>query len=155
MITIKSLILPFLPTVIAMQVHDGDTLRVNVTDQISVVRLAHIDAPELEQPYGISSRDYLKQLVLNRPLILQVQNLDFYNRQVAVLKYQQMNINQNMVKMGLAWWYSEYSKDLTYKRLQQTAISKKLGLWKEDKPVAPWIFRKSLKNRKHLTEDSK
>jgi len=43
-------------------VHDGDTLRVVRGDEELKVRLCGIDAPEIRQPLGIESRDYLRSL---------------------------------------------------------------------------------------------
>lgn len=41
-------------------IHDGDTLRVVRGNEELKIRLCGIDAPELKQPLGIESRDYLR-----------------------------------------------------------------------------------------------
>ena len=41
-------------------IYDGDTLRVVRGDEELKIRFCGIDAPELKQPLGIESRDYLR-----------------------------------------------------------------------------------------------
>jgi endonuclease YncB( thermonuclease family) len=41
-------------------IHDGDTLRVVRGNEELKIRLCGIDAPEIKQPLGIESRDYLR-----------------------------------------------------------------------------------------------
>ena len=60
-------------TVVA--VHDGDALTLKTQFEDKKIRLASIDAPELNQIYGVEARDTLKGLVLGK----QVQN-DFIKR---------------------------------------------------------------------------
>ena len=44
-------------------IYDGDTLRLIDSDRELKIRLCGIDAPELKQPLGIESRDYLRSLI--------------------------------------------------------------------------------------------
>jgi endonuclease YncB( thermonuclease family) len=44
-------------------IHDGDTIRLTNGSEELKVRFCGIDAPELKQPMGIASRDYLRSLV--------------------------------------------------------------------------------------------
>ena len=64
---IDCFLLLYMATVV--KVHDGDTLTIEKDDADKsqvVVRLNRIDAPELKQPYGIESRNYLIDLVLTK-----------------------------------------------------------------------------------------
>ena len=54
-----------------IQVTDGDTLRVQSADGVHVVRLAGVDAPELEQDYGWKARQVLSDLVLERTVAVE------------------------------------------------------------------------------------
>ena len=49
--------------------HDGDTISVAVDfrDFIFPVRLSEINAPELNEPEGLESRDWLSEKILKRP----------------------------------------------------------------------------------------
>lgn len=58
---------------------DGDTLVVNRQR----VRLQNVDAPELSEPGGAAARDYLRRLVLDKPVVCESQARDRYKRLVA------------------------------------------------------------------------
>ncbi|MBU7047459.1 MAG: hypothetical protein HXS54_13580, partial [Theionarchaea archaeon] len=50
-------------TILCTTIIDGDTFRLETGEK---VRLIGIDAPELSQPGGEESREYLTQLILNK-----------------------------------------------------------------------------------------
>lgn len=59
----------------AIEVHDGDTLKLDVdlglrTHHIAWFRLSHINAPELKDAGGAATRDRVKQLVGSQILII-------------------------------------------------------------------------------------
>jgi endonuclease YncB( thermonuclease family) len=45
----------------------------------------------------------------------------------------------------MAWQYKEYSKDENLARLEAIVRSRKLGLWSQAAPQAPWDYRKAKK----------
>jgi hypothetical protein len=49
-------------------VYDGDTLRLVRGNEELKIRLCGIDSPELDQPLGIESRDYLRTRGTSEPL---------------------------------------------------------------------------------------
>ena len=61
-----------------VKVYDGDTITVQVTlgfdvYKTEVLRLSGIDAPEMrgeERPYGLVSRDKLRELILDQEIII-------------------------------------------------------------------------------------
>lgn len=55
------------------------------------------------------------------------------------------NVNRELIKAGLAWWYRKISKDITLGQLEQQARANRIGLWKDSEPVPPWEFKKPLK----------
>ena len=59
-----------------------------------------------------------------------------------------MNINQELVKKGLAWHFKKYSKSEEYAQLENSARKEKIGLWSEKNPIAPWEWRR-MKKIKH------
>lgn len=58
---------------------DGDTLRCNGT----CYRLARIDAPEMSEPAGPSSRDHLRMLIQGKPVTCTWWRRDRYGRPIA------------------------------------------------------------------------
>ena len=56
--------------------------------------------------------------------------------------FNNININKELVKNGLAWHFKKYSSDVEYAKLERQARKSKVGLWKEKNPIAPWDWRK-------------
>ena len=147
MISIATLILAFLPpyqaTVVA--VHDGDTITVRSTETVKI-RLYGVDAPELKQPHGQASKQALSGLVYGKTIEVIPKNKDRYGRTVAQIKADGVDVNNKMVALGAAWWYTDYAKHDTIKQMLQTeAQGKRAGLWAEEHPMPPWEFRKRKK----------
>ena len=52
------------------------------------------------------------------------------------------NLNRELVRAGLAWWYQRYARrETVLQDLEQEARDAKRGLWSEPKPVALWEWR--------------
>lgn len=126
-------------------VHDGDTITVN--DGVRV-RLFGIDAPELAQPGGRESREYLAGLVLRKQVELIVRDTDQYGRTVAVVQLLDgREANALMVQAGHAWVYRKFCRPCYGMRLDETTAKMKgLGLWAGPRPVPPWVWRKRHRN---------
>jgi micrococcal nuclease len=134
---------------------DGDTVLVLKHGHPLKVRLADIDAPEVEhagmggqppnpqksQPYGLASRDALKQMVLHKIVEVDTLAIDKYGRTVALLKMGALNVNEEMVRRGMAWEYSHFHSDRHYIASQQQARQARRGLWRQADPVPPWQWR--------------
>ena len=144
MISIATLLLAFLPpyqaTVVA--VHDGDTITVR-SDITTKIRLFGIDAPELKQPHGQASKQALSGMVFGKTVTVTPANKDRYGRTVAQIKADGVDVNNKMVELGAAWWYTDYAKHDTIKQqLQSDAQGKRIGLWADKNPMPPWDFRR-------------
>jgi micrococcal nuclease len=129
-----------------VKVADGDTVTILDNTGHSKkeirVRLLAIDAPESKQAYGKKSKAYLSQLVFNKTVTVQWTKKDRYKRVLGVLFINGKNINQEMLKSGLAWHYRQYSKDKSLQEMEDKAKANKLGLWQDPKAIAPWDFRR-------------
>jgi endonuclease YncB( thermonuclease family) len=51
-----------------------------------------------------------------------------------------INVNKELLRLGMAWRYKQYNKDEELARLEQEARLKKIGLWSHAEPVAPWVL---------------
>lgn len=120
---------------------DGDTMHVvTAKEEHFVIRLAGIDAPEHNQPYGIEARDFLiryRQFFVN----IIVTNHDKYGRSVAYVSYNDEELNEELVVRGLAWVFKKYQFPEHYPALEAHAKQNRLGLWAQENPIAPWDFR--------------
>jgi micrococcal nuclease len=65
-------------------ISEGDTFNcLTIENQRLRVRLAEIDAPEMKQPYGAGAKQALSELILEKQVILHVQEVDRFGRTLA------------------------------------------------------------------------
>ncbi|MGA0241816.1 MAG: thermonuclease family protein [Candidatus Marinamargulisbacteria bacterium] len=133
--------------VTVIRVVDGDTIHVKTPEgDRKKVRLWGIDAPELTQKDGAVAGRFLASLIGGESVILHVVDTDEYGRLVAkVTDAQGRFVNEEMIKMGLAWVYWYYVKDTQPKwgALAANAKTKKWGIWRRGIPVEPWRHRQA------------
>ena len=122
---------------------DGDTVLVARGVEHIKIRLADIDAPEKAQPYGMASRQALLERVLHKQVQINSRAQDDYGRTVAHLLLDGLNVNEEQVRLGMAWEYSHFHKDRHYRALQAEARQARRGLWEQDDPTPPWLWRKA------------
>ncbi|QPH37848.1 thermonuclease family protein [Pedobacter endophyticus] len=130
---------------------DGDTIEILYRNQPIKIRLAHIDCPEKRgsQPYGNDAKAALSKLCFGQQVQVHAQNYDRYKRLIAVVvNIRKQNVNQEMIKQGMAWHFKKYSKDTVYAQLEVRARRNKIGLWKDAQAVAPWDWRKHIRQAK-------
>ena len=127
---------------------DGDTIHI----KSNKIRLHGIDAPETKQTCKIDNEEWycgkqstkeLKKLINKQNVECVINDVDVYNRYIAICYIDEININQWMVKNGWAIAYRYYSKD--YINEEEYANNNKLGIWKS-KFMEPYLFRKKNKN---------
>src|SRR4051812_3648267 len=69
---------------VVVAVHDGDSLTIREAGRSPRrIRIEGIDAPELQQPFGIESRDALTSLTLNKSVEVHYKGHDRYGRMLA------------------------------------------------------------------------
>lgn len=135
-------------TVLEKSVHDGDTMRVrSQSGQVLKIRFACIDAPELKQPLGIESRNYLRSL-LNQggnKVKLRIVDTDRYGRSVAEVWNSKGLVQSQQTAAGWAYAYDQYAKNCPHfeavKSAEEIAIELKLGVWRSPNEK-PWVYRK-------------
>lgn len=127
-----------------ISVHDGDTITIlDATKHQTKIRLAEIDAPELDQPYGNKSKQMLSDLVFGKDVTVKVQTIDKYGRTVGRIYQSDTDANLTMVKQGGAWAYRKYLTDDTILAAEESAKAAGAGLWglQDDQRVPPWEWR--------------
>ena len=132
---------------VVTEVHDGDTLKLKSGKDVTKIRLAYIDAPELDQLYGYASKTSLEQLTRDKRVEATCNGKDRYGRFLCTLQVGTEDINAVQVKRGMAWEYSHYApKGSPLKALQNEAKAGKRGLWADPNPEAPWNYRHTPKD---------
>jgi endonuclease YncB( thermonuclease family) len=132
-----------------VRVVDGDTLVVqDINSAQYKIRLAGIDAPESGQAYGATSQVNLSQLVAGRFVVIDYRKRDPYGGIIGKVLLSNQDINLEQLKAGLAWHNKQYPDEQTepyhalYARAENEARVARRGLWFENNPVPPWVFRK-------------
>ena len=120
--------------------HDGDTCRVVTGQGALKVRLAEIDAPEIDQPYGVEARDVLCSMICGRVIDVEPRGTS-YDRVVGLIRLGGLDTSEAMVRAGAAWDYPQYDPDPAIPALEARARAGRLGLWAAARPVAPWSWR--------------
>lgn len=136
-----------------LYVSDGDTLTMSVEGSQEKIRFYGIDAPEKSQDYGLEAKEFVLERVEDKVIQVRVVDRDRYGRSIGKIYYDDhVYLNEEVVKNGLAWWYEYYARgDRDLREAQEYARDKKLGLWKENSPVAPWEWRRGRRNPKLIS----
>lgn len=146
-------------TGIVTRVWDGDTVTLQTNERSYRIRIAGIDAPEHDQPFGRQATNCLCYLTLNRQVKAHILEQDKYHRYVARLYLQEapafpppsqtfpagLDVGHYLIRSGLAWHYFFYDKDNPYyeqyENAEKSARVENLGLWQELCPKQPWSYR--------------
>lgn len=122
---------------------DGDTLVVLHNNAKVKIRLANIDAPEKDQAFGMDARQAMISMVLKKQVRIESKAVDKYGRTVALVSLDGLNVNEEMVRRGMAWEYSYFKPGRVYMALQSEAQQAHRGLWLQRNPIAPWVWRRT------------
>ncbi len=132
-------------TVKVVGVSDGDTITgLDANNTQAKIRLNGVDCPESSQAFGTQAKKFTSDACFGKSIQVELSGTDRYGRHIGnVTLPDGKNLNQELVKAGMAWWYEQYApNDATLKKLQEDAKKGKVGLWADANPTAPWEFRK-------------
>ena len=104
-----------------IKISDGDTLTILVSKKQMKIRLAEIDCPEKNQPYGKIAKKALSELAFSKIASIKPVTIDRYKRTVGTVFIDGLNVNKELVKTGNCWVYRKYSKDKDMIELEYTA----------------------------------
>lgn len=121
-----------------VSVHDGDTITILMEEKQVKVRLFGIDAPELKQPFGRKSKEFLASMIAGQIVKVEKNGNDRYGRTIGTIYLDGADINAQVVENGYAWAYRRFSKK--YAPQESEAKFEKRGLWRDD-PIPPWEWR--------------
>lgn len=127
-----------------VSVLDGDTVIVLDSNLQTKLRLAEIDCPEKNQPFGKKAKQFTSDRIFSKTIQYEATGIDKYGRTIAKIYYgtQRKYLNQELVEFGLAWHYKKYSNSVELSKLEINARNKKIGIWSQDNFVEPSKWRK-------------
>lgn len=131
-------------TVKVVGVSDGDTFTGLNRDNLQLkIRVYGIDAPEKKQDFGNKSKEYLSSLIFGQEITVDVQSQDGFGRFVShVYTTDGKDVSLLMLQAGMGWHYKQYDQTPSYSEAEASAKKKKIGLWQDMIPIAPWDYRK-------------
>jgi endonuclease YncB( thermonuclease family) len=118
------------------RVIDGDTFETVTGEK---VRLIGINAPEISDIFGHEAKQYLSDLIENKTVDLQSDNIsknhDRYQRLLRYVILDGIDINKKMVLDGFAFAYLKYhfSNSSEYEQAQIQARESNKGIWGDSK----------------------
>ena len=126
-------------------INDGDTLKVSKGDEELTVRLCGIDAPEMQQQFGVKSRDYLRSLVAKSNGTIHILPIKDSRAEIPLVEawipiepdYEgQIHLNTAMLEAGWAYHYEEFSSNCESAEnlvwAEKIGQDEKLGVWNDN-----------------------
>ena len=106
------------------------------------IRLADIDAPERDQPYGDAATQALTARLLNQRVEVDTVATDVYGRTIARIRMDGEEIGTDLVRRGLAWTGTRSRRASVLQAAQRQARLSRRGLWRDAAPMPPWVWRR-------------
>lgn len=114
---------------------DGDSLKIAGHE----VRLFGIDAPEysqkcldgsgVEYSCGLMAKKFTADLIKGKEVTCYYHYKDVYNRYLAKCYVDEVEVNKELLRNGMAIIYSYSASDSDAKELEDLARDKKIGIW--------------------------
>jgi endonuclease YncB( thermonuclease family) len=121
---------------------DGNTLEILTPENETYkILLFGIDCPELGQEYGKKAKRYLEKLILNKEVTVEIQGKDRWGNRLGIILFEGVDPREGLLQEGLAWT-SEKNPIEAFELMKEKSKEKGKGLWKEQNPMPPWIFRR-------------
>lgn len=126
-----------------VSIQDGDTITVLMSNKTYRIRLDGIDCPEKKQAFGNVAKQFTSVQVFGRQVKVKWYEKDRYDRYLGtVFTPEGKNLNQELLKAGLAWHYKKYNKSVHLASLEDIARQQNRGLWSDKQAIPPWEFRR-------------
>jgi endonuclease YncB( thermonuclease family) len=123
-------------------VHDGDTISIRTSSTTIRVRLVGIDCPEARQPYSARAKRFTSQMVFGKTVTVIGEGLDRYDRLLGRVLVDGVDVNEALVRNGLAWHYQDGAGDRRLAEAEKAARAARAGLWADPDPIPPWRWRR-------------
>ena len=123
-------------------VTDGNSLEVVHDNERYRIVLLGIDCPELSQPFGGEAAGFTRKRMLGREVVVRLYGKDRLKNYIGVVLLKGgRDVRLELLDRGLAWTAEKDPlPELEMRRVR--ACKAKTGLWREENPVPPWIYRR-------------
>jgi endonuclease YncB( thermonuclease family) len=139
------------------EVIDGNTISLKSLSHTIKIRLLAVVPPDKGQPYADVARKHLADLILDKYVVVRYTGIGSQGYLVGRVLLEQADINAQMLRDGVAWYYKSDESDLSeadrqvYPGCEQAARAEKRGLWQDTEPLSPWEFRRREEARTYVS----
>jgi micrococcal nuclease len=127
---------------VVTNVIDGNTIEVTEGNDIYKVMLHGIDSPDPGQHYAEQAKKMLEKLLLEKAVTIVMHGKDRLGNRIGEIKLNGApDPRKELVAQGLAWT-SEKEPIQELETLKEQARINGKGLWGEENPTPPWIYRR-------------
>ncbi|MEJ0056917.1 MAG: thermonuclease family protein [Bacteroidota bacterium] len=104
--------------------------------------LQGVDSPDPGQNYAEQAKRFLGTLLLNKSVTITIHGKDRYGNRLGEIQIDgNTDPRHELIKEGLAWT-SEKEPIAELESLKEQARAEGKGLWKDENPTPPWIYRR-------------
>jgi len=130
---------------VVIDVIDGDTVVILREGEKHPIHLVSVDAPQLEQPFGIEAKEFTEKLLLNN-----VVTINYIDRSRAsdITSADGQSLKWALIRAGLAWYPDNHQsnslRDISDNlgKYERKARRARKGLWAQDNPETPWALHR-------------
>lgn len=127
-----------------VSVIDGNTFQLETEEnELYEIMLYGIDCPEPGQSFYEEAKAQLEKLILKKTLTVIIQGKNRYGIRLGFFLIKNKIDPRNiLLENGLAWT-TESNGIKNLEELRIKAMTSKLGIWTENEPVPPWMYRRT------------
>lgn len=138
------------------RVVDGDTVMIEIEVGEQACRLKHIDAPEKGMTGWREAKNYIEDNWLDMAVWVTATGHDRYGRWLVEIEGENfLKLHEELLKRGLAFYYTKYSNDINSFTISEMARVKGVGLWKELRNFQEWVAYRKKKDKEQTLLNSK
>ncbi|UII34405.1 thermonuclease family protein [Fulvivirga ulvae] len=125
-----------------IRVIDGNTIEILDSEkEIVKIMLSEVDCPESGQEFAEEAKKFTEKLTLKKRVMVELKGKDRWGNKLGQVTLNNGKLlHHELLKNGLAWAREESNEVLA--SLQQAARTNKSGLWINEDPTPPWIYRR-------------
>ena len=129
------------PTYKVIAIVDGNTIQIMTSDRERVqILLYGVDSPDEGQKFAAEAKQMLEGLLLNKMVTLIDRGKDRYGNLIAEVNAKGVHDpRRELVGSGLAW---TSEPDAEMESLKEHARKMGLGIWTDENPIPPWLYRR-------------
>ena len=132
-----------------IDVNSGDVITIVNFNRPVRVKLAGVDAPEVDQAFGDIAKKHLSDLIQDKSVVVEYSGIAADYSVVGRVLLNDADVGAQMIRDGAAWFDPNNLSSLNgkvreiYRQSEQAARGERRGLWQAENPTAPWEFVKA------------